>query len=176
VLAVHGAERVVDVRVGEARELPGERTAYRVVLAGLARVEAQVLQQQHLSVLQGRGGRLSGLTDGVLGEDHRVAEKVTEALGDRREGVLGVRRALGTAEVRAHDHPRAGVTQCDDGRQDRADPAVVADHGLVVLVERDVQVGAQQHAPTRDTLAEQVVESLQSCQPTSLTRSTRRLE
>ena len=52
VLAVHGAEAVADVRVGERGELVGERAALGVVLAGLARVEAEVLQQRDLAVAE----------------------------------------------------------------------------------------------------------------------------
>ena len=49
-LAVHDAEAVGDERVGERGELVGERAALRVVLAGLARVEPDVLQQRDLAV------------------------------------------------------------------------------------------------------------------------------
>ena len=46
VLAVHGAEAVADVQVGERGEPVGERAALGVVLAGLAGLEPQVLQQR----------------------------------------------------------------------------------------------------------------------------------
>ena len=91
--------------------------------------------------------------------------------------VLRVRRALRPAEVRGDHDPRTRPGQLADGGQRRADPAVVGD-GLAV--ERHVQVGAQQHAPTRHTLGEQIVERLhrlpQSLDATSAVRSARRLE
>ena len=157
VLAVHRAERVVHVGVAERGELVGERAPLRVVLAGLALVEPQVLQQRDLPVGQVGHACPRRVADGVLGEVHRGAEQLTEPPGDRAEAELRVRRALRAAQVRADDHLRAGPHQRAQRRQDGPDPAVVADlPGL--LVERDVQVGAHQHAPTRHPLGEQVVE------------------
>ena len=116
-----------------------------------------------------------------------VARRLGELLGadvplagarrDGREGELRVRRAVGTAEVGGHEHAGAGVAQGVQGGQAGADPAVVGDlEGL--LVQRDVQVGAQEHAPAGDALGQEFVERAhrQSFEPTSEVRSTRRLE
>jgi hypothetical protein len=84
----------------------------------------------------------------VSSEDHRVAEQLAEALRDRGQRVSGVRRALRAAEVRADDDGGAGVAQRHDRRQHGADATVVADHAGVVLLERDVQVGPHEDAPT----------------------------
>ncbi len=51
-LAVHDAEPVGDERIGQRGQLVGERAALGVVLAGLARVEPDVLQQRDLAVGQ----------------------------------------------------------------------------------------------------------------------------
>src|SRR5690606_26683158 len=60
VLAVHGAEAVADVEVGERGQPVREGGALRVVLAGLPRVEAQVLQHGDLPVGQARDGGRGG--------------------------------------------------------------------------------------------------------------------
>jgi hypothetical protein len=177
VLAVHRAERVVDVVVGERGQLLGEGDAYGVVLGRLALVEPQIFEQQNVTVGQRGDLVLCVGADRVGREDHRRAEQLGQAGRHRRQRVLRVRRALGAAEVRHHDDAGASVTQRDQRRQHRAGAAVVGDDARLVFVERDVQVGAHDDAPTFHTLAEQIVESLQNDQaPTSLTRSTRRLE
>ena len=50
VLAVHGAEAVADVHIGEGGELVGEGAALGVVLGRLTGVEAQVLDDRDLAV------------------------------------------------------------------------------------------------------------------------------
>ncbi len=105
-----------------------------------------------------------------------TVRSVAEPGGDRRQRVLRVRRALGPTEVGGHDDLGAGLAQCLQGGQARPDPAVVGD-GPRALVERHVQVGAYQDAPTGDALGEEVVEGThQSDLPTIETQSTSRLE
>src|SRR4051794_6972126 len=78
--------------------------------------------------------------------------------------------------MRGDDHPRTSVPEGLQGRQAGPDPAVIGDFAGA-LVERDVQVGAQEHAPTGDALGQEVVEGPhQSDLPTRVVRSTRRLE
>ena len=149
---MHDAEAVGHERVGERGELGGERGALGVDLGGLARVEADVLEQGDLAVLQRGDGRLGGLADDVRRERDGLAEQLAEAGGDGRERVLVLGRALGAAEVRGHDDARAGVEQRLERRERRADAAVVGDRRAV---ERHVEVGADQHA-----LAAQVAEVL----------------
>jgi hypothetical protein len=182
VLAVHRAEGVVDVRLGQSRELVGEGAPLGVVLAGLTGVEPQVLQQRHLATGEPVHRRPRRLPHRVGGDGDRRAEQRPEPGADRRQRVLRIGRALRPAEMRHHDHRRSRVPQGGDGRQDSPDAAVVGNAAALrelrcVLVERDVQVGAQQHAPTLHAVAEQVVEGFhQSVEPTSLTTSTSRLE
>ena len=50
-----------------------------------------------------------------------------------------------------HDDPRPGVGEGLDSRDGSADAAVIGnDPALLTVGHRDVQVGAQQHAPTRN--------------------------
>jgi hypothetical protein len=158
VLAVHRAEGVVHVRVGERGELVGEGRPLGVVLAGLPRVEPQVLQQGHLAGGQRVHGGPGGLADRVGGEEDGRTEQLAEAGRHRRQAEGRIRRALRAAQVGDHDHGGPGLAERGQGRQHRPDPAVVRDRP-VRLVERDVQVGAHQHAPTRHAFAEQVVKA-----------------
>ena len=160
VLAVHGAEGVVHVRPrgADQRGQPvGERLPLGVVLAGLPRLEAHVLQQGHAAVDQLVDGRGGTVADGVGGDGDAGAEQLAESLGDRTERVSRVGRALGPAEVGGHDHPGTGVGEPGDRGHRGPDPPVVGDPGAV---QRDVEVGADQHPPARHPLGEQVVERL----------------
>jgi hypothetical protein len=156
-LAVHHTEAVADEGVGQLRELVGERAADGVVLAGLALVEADVLQHRDLAVGQAGHHGVRRVPDGVLGEPHLGAEQLGEPGRHRAQGVPRVRGALGTAEMRDDQHPGAGRGELGDGRHAGPDPAVVGDP---VTVQRDVQVGAHQHA-----LAVQVTESGELAHP-----------
>lgn len=158
VLAVHGAEAVADVDVREAGQPVGEGGALGVVLAGLAGVEAQVLDDGDTAVGEAGDDGLGGGADRVLGEGDVGAEQFTEAGGGRGEGEGGVRGTLGAAQVRGHDHPGARVGQRLDGGHHGADAAVVGDGGAV---QRDVQVGADEDALARDAFGEQFVDRLQ---------------
>ena len=175
VLAVHGTEAVTDVDVGESGELVGEGAALRVVLALLARVEAQVLEQRDVAVAEPVDGRPGAVADRVGRELDRPAEHLGQPLGDRGEAVLLHRLALGPAQVRAHDHAGAAVGEVGDRRRAGPDPAVVGDRAAV---QRHVEVRADED-PLAAEVSE-VVDSLhgagQSDEPTSDTRSTRRLE
>ena len=84
-LAVHDAEAVGHERVGERGELVGERAALGVVLAGLARVEPDVLQHRDLAVLEAVDGRAGADSPTVSVANATVApEQLAEAC--RRPG------------------------------------------------------------------------------------------
>jgi hypothetical protein len=138
---VHDAEAVADEAVAQRGQLVGEGSALGVVLAGLAGVEPDVLQQGDLAVLQ-RGHRgPRGLPDRVAGEPHLGAEQLGEPRGDGTEGVLLLRCSLRPAQVRHHDDPGSGLGELLQRRHARADAAVVGDPGAV---EGHVQVRADQ--------------------------------
>ena len=75
-LAVHDAEAVGDERPVGPGELGQrrQRFALRIVLAGLARIESDVLQQQHIAVGQpfGPGQRIRA--DDIAGQLHVAAQ------------------------------------------------------------------------------------------------------
>ena len=118
-----GAERVVDVEVAAVGELAG----VALVVLRLARVEARVLE--HV--------------------DPVVREQLAQARRDRRHRVLRpVLLGLRAAEVRADaDLRRAALEQQLQRRQRRADARVVGDRAVL---QRDVEVGADQHGLARD--------------------------
>ena len=84
-------EAVGDEAVGETGQLVGERAAQVVVLAGLAGVEADVLEQGDVAVTEARDRLGRRRADGVVGERDRRAEQLTEPLGHRRERVAVLR-------------------------------------------------------------------------------------
>ena len=67
-LAVTHTEAVVDVAIAHGGKLVGERASLGIVLAGLAGVEAQVLQQRHLPVRESVDDPLCRGAHGVAGE------------------------------------------------------------------------------------------------------------
>ena len=157
VLTVHRAEAVADVDVRELGEPVGEVAALGVVLAGLARVEAQVLDDGDRAVGQGGDRRLRGLADRVGREGHGSAEQLAQSGGGGGEGERRVRGALGAAQVRGDDHLGARVREGLDGGQDGADPAVVGDGAVV---ERHVEVGADEDPLACDAFGEKFVDRL----------------
>ena len=112
------AEGVVDVQIAPVGKLARETLVVRC----LTGVEARVLE--HL--------------------DPFVGEQLGEACPNRRDRVLrAVLVGLGTAEVRADAHVRRALVEQEAQRRQRAlDPRVV---GNAALLERNVQVGADEH-------------------------------
>ena len=110
-------EGVVHVEVGLAGELAGEFP----IVARLLRVEAGVLE--HANPL--------------------VREPLAQRVPHRSHRERHV-RPFGPAEVRADDHlGRVALEEQLEGRQRGPDPRVVGD---LAILERDVQVGADEHA------------------------------
>ena len=123
VRAMRRAERVVDIEVAAVGELAGEA----LVVRRLARVEARVLE--HVDAL--------------------VRQELAQPRRDRSHRVLrAVLLRLRPAEVRA-DADLGGVPleQEVEGRQRGADAGVVGD---VAVLERHVEVGADEHGLPRD--------------------------
>ena len=136
--AVGGAEGVVDVEVGE----PGQRVGQLRIVLGLARLEADVLEQQHVARAQPGGHRLDLLADHRRRLLHLGAEQLGQALADRPHRERRVDLALRPAEVGDEDQRGAALAQQLDRRQRRADPRVVGDPAAV---ERHVEVDPDQH-------------------------------
>jgi hypothetical protein len=179
---VHDTESVRDEGVTELRELLREVVTVILVLRGLVRVEAQVLEQRDIPVPERLHGLLGGLADGVLREHHRPSQQIAQSLGHRRKAVLRVGSTVGPAEVRDHDDAGTRVDEGVDRRDGRPDAAVIGD---LVVLQRHIEVAAD-----HDALAPQVTEfwnraqghqdarpsGRYSFEPTYSVMSTRRLE
>ena len=149
------SEAVGDEGVGQSCVLLGELLALGVHLGGLARVEADVLQKDDLSVLQGVRLRVGVGPDGVGRQRHVDSQELGQAGRDRGQGEFGLDRALRAAEMRGDHDTGAGVEQALERGQGGADAAVVGD--VAVLVERHVEVG-----PDEDPLPGEVAERIDS--------------
>ncbi len=163
--AVDGAEGVVHVGVGQTGQRPGERR----VVGLLPRVEPEVLEQDD-RVTGELGGR--DLREG----EHRFAEELGEPDRHRCQGQVLTDLTLRTPEVGRHDERGAPLPELTEGRQRRADPAVV---GHPAVGERNVRVDPDEDTPI--THLSQIIERRQrhpgqSEAATITTRSTSRLE
>ncbi len=183
---MHHAEAVGDespVVADEFDEVAGQRLPLRLVLAGFARIEANVLEQEDVAVGQAFRAGQRVLPDDVAGELDVAAEHVAEFRRDRGEGELRIGLALGPAQVGGDDDLRARLGERGDRRGGRDDATGVGDRRAV---QRDVEVRAHQHATALDAGGEQILESLNCHCSTVLfgqrdfetrpMRSTRRLE
>ena len=119
---VGGPERVVHVHVGE----PRQRGRQLWIVAGLARLVADVLEHQHVSRVEVVGERLDILPHDGRRQRHVGAGQLGQPVGGGPHRQLRL-AVLGTAEVR-DDHERgAASAELRDRRQRRADPRVVGD-------------------------------------------------
>ena len=131
---MRGAEGVVDVDVGERRVALGQL----LVVLRLALLVADVLEHHDVPV---------GHVVEVARELDGLAQQLLQAVGrgPQRELRLAVLRA---PEVRGEHEPRVLVAQLAQRRQRRPDAGVVGD--VALLVERDVEVHADEHALAGD--------------------------
>ena len=136
--------------VTELGVLTGQFFALLVDLGGLAGVVADVLEQGDLALTEGCNGRSGGLADDVGGQGDLHAGELGEALGDGGQRECGVDLALGAAEVGQDDDLGTGIGQRLEGRQRRADAAIVSDDAVL---ERNIEIGTDQ-----DALAAQVAQ------------------
>ena len=101
---MRGAERIVHVQIAESRE----RFRERVVVLFLARVEARVLQEQNLAVLELLRRRDRVVAVRALDEHDTRATSARQALGNRGKRILGFGLAsLRPPEVREQHDARA---------------------------------------------------------------------
>ncbi len=143
--AVRRAERVIDVVLGELGELLGKTFVIRLFF----RVEAQVFEQERLSLFQFEGDFL-GLRANALGAESDIftARKFTieqhaQALGNRLQAHLWIGFALGSSEMRSENETRTVAQSVLDRGQSFADAGVIHD---AAIVERDVEVHAHEDA------------------------------
>ena len=141
VLAVGGTKGVVDVAVAEGCQLAGEI----FTTLGLFRIEADVLEEHHLTGLKlfGHSLRLAA-SEEFLRELHGAVHEGLQILGHRLESQLGLEAAfLGTAEVGHDDDGGTVLEELLDGGHRLAHAGVVGN--LLPVVHGDVEVHAQQH-------------------------------
>ena len=100
VRAVRGAERVVDVDVGER----GEAARQRRVVLRLARLEADVLEQQHLAR---RRARAPSAVD-LVADDGRARASPRRRVSSRRRAATGASDSSGSRALRAGRGARRG--------------------------------------------------------------------
>jgi len=127
-----------------------------VILTGLARIEADVLQQQDVTVRQplGTGQRVG--PDDVTGQLHVPAELFAERGGDRCQRQLRVGSILGTTQVCGDHHLGAGLQQRLQRGHRRDDAAGVCD--IACVIKRNIQIATHQHATPRNPHREKVFE------------------
>ena len=143
-------EAVGDERVAELGVLAGEIFALLVNLGGLTGIETDVLEQGDLALTQGGDGLGGRRAHDVGGQRDLHAGQLGEARGDGGQRESGIDLTLGAAEVGHDDNLGTGVGEGLEGRQRRADTAVVGDDAVL---ERNVEVGADE-----DALAAQVAQ------------------
>ena len=137
---VRGAEGVVDIHFSQGSQLLGKGG----IVLFLFLMEADVLQQHDLAILEAGSQRLGGGADHVIGHLHLHAQHFAEALGDGLEGILHVKLALGAAQVGAQDHSGAVLHQVLDGGQRATQPVFVGDD--LVFVHGHVKIAADKHS------------------------------
>ncbi len=140
---MRGAEGVVDVKLAECGQPPGE---VRVVFR-LSRMEADVLQHHDLAVAHRHHGGLDRRTNAIVEMAHGAVDQLAEPLGQRRGPIGVIDLAVRAAEVRDHDHPRIAFDQVLDGWDRLPDPGIVDDPAVLC---GDIEVDADQHAPAGD--------------------------
>ena len=142
---MHNAEAVGDVKLTKRGVFLSELSALGLVLTGLALLEADVFDQGDLAISQRLRGFSGGGTNDVPSKLDVKVHKLTEALGNWRQRVLGIDGTLGTTEVREHGGASASLMQLGQSRQGSLNTAVVGD---LVPVERDIEVAADDDALT----------------------------
>ncbi len=130
---------VVDVDVAQGRELVDE--ACLVLLFFL--VEAEVLEQQHVAVLERTHGILGGDADAVVGEGDGLADRLGKRLDQRLQRHPRHALAIGPAEVAEHDHPGPLVGEFLQGRRGALDAHRIAH---LAVLHRHVEVDPHEDA------------------------------
>ena len=138
VRAMRRAERVVHVRVGELGELSREAD----VVGLLSRIEAEVLEEDHVARLDVAADGLGPVADDLV-ERHHLDARAAPRAGRRRARGGGRRAASPSGRPRWDATTRAAPRSRSSRRVGtrRADPQVV---GHAAALERDVEVDADE--------------------------------
>lgn len=135
----------------------GELDPLGFVLAGLARVETDVLEHQDVTVGESFGTSQRVLSHDVTGELHVATEDFGQLRGNRCEGELGIGLTVGAPEVRGHDDLRSTLGKCPQGGSGRDDATRVRDFSAI---QRDVEVGTHQYGAPFDPSVQQILQRL----------------
>ena len=145
VRAMRGAEGVVDVDVGQRRELPS-RTPRRSSPPPGGTADSRAARRRRRGA-PATACSAAGPTQSSAKITGRFSSSAS-ACGDRPQAHLRIRLALRPSEVRRQDDDARAVVQCvGDRRQRRGDAGVVADHAVL---ERHVEVDADEDALAGD--------------------------
>src|SRR5690348_13622865 len=108
---MRGAERVVDVKIAEARK----RLRERVVVGLFTGVEPRVLEQENFSGAERLGCVVRRVAGDVGAERHGAAKQFREPRSDWSERVLRLRFRLRTPEMRQQHDACAALCERLDG-------------------------------------------------------------
>ncbi len=153
---VRGAEGVVHINITElgqagAEILDGLRVGFlrgavlELYLAFFLDVEAQVLEQKHITGLERGRGTFGHGADTILGKGNRLAEQLPQLCGHGLERKLRNSLAIGPAEMRHQHDARAFPEGKLDRGQSRNNALVIGD-GAGDLVLRNIEIDAHKHA------------------------------
>ena len=142
---MRGAEGVVDIDVCQRGQSLGKGR----IVGFLFGMKAQVFQQQHLAGFKLSSHFAGDFADAIgrKGHVHILAQFLIEQLAQpfyhRAQRILGIRLALGAAQVRGQNHLGLAAQGVDDGRQRGHNARVVGDC-RAVFGERDVEIDADE--------------------------------
>ena len=113
-------------------------------------MEAKVLQEERLAVLELHRHPLRLLADAVGSELHVHAEQLRDVGEDIFHRELGVGSGLRATEVGGDDEPTAVTDDLLEGGEGSTDAGVVGD--LEIIVQRDVEVDTHEDALTAEVV------------------------
>jgi len=137
--AVSSAEGVVDEEISVGGELGGEVLVVLLLLG----VEADVLEENNVTVLHFSHCLSDRDTNAIRDKGDGLAEELSEARGDGREGVLGLVSTLGAAQVGREEDLGTLGGQVLDGGDGTTDAGIISD---LSLLERNVEVGTNENS------------------------------
>jgi hypothetical protein len=135
-----GAESVVDVELRRRGELLREGRVVRL----FARIEAEVLEEEHLSIGELSHGVVHRRPRDLARELHRSTEERGEPLRHGSQAELRRRFSFGTAEMGGDDEPGPALDEEPQSRERFPDPGVVRDRPVL---EGHVEVHADEDPP-----------------------------
>src|SRR6185503_5445600 len=141
-----GAESIVYVVVAKIRQLLREL----LVIGFFFGMEAKVLEQERLTLLELACHLLGFNTDAVWTETHVLArcqvlvEKHPQALGDRLQAHSRIGLPLGAPKVRSQDQASSVAERVFDRGKGFFDAGIVGDSAIVI--KRDVEVDPHENS------------------------------